>query len=97
MTNACSATCYLRLGATSSSSVATQKVYERPFSNSVMSIALYAIGMRERNSRLFGGKARPLIEILEDIKDAIRIRMSGWHINRMDLRNAAICANWGIA
>ncbi|KAE8677066.1 hypothetical protein F3Y22_tig00111550pilonHSYRG00032 [Hibiscus syriacus] len=58
----------------------------------------YVYGIwRERNNKLFGGKTRTMIENLEDIKDTIRIRMSGWRINMMDLRNAAICARWGIA
>ncbi|KAE8686558.1 hypothetical protein F3Y22_tig00111059pilonHSYRG00273 [Hibiscus syriacus] len=51
---------------------------------------------RERNSRLFGGRARPVGEVLNDICDSIRIRLSGWSINRVDRRNATLCSSRSI-
>ncbi|XP_038993430.1 uncharacterized protein LOC120117196 [Hibiscus syriacus] len=52
---------------------------------------------KERNCRLYGGRARLVDEVLQDIKDALRVRMEGKAINRTDPRNAIICANWGIS
>ncbi|XP_039015373.1 uncharacterized protein LOC120145660 [Hibiscus syriacus] len=51
---------------------------------------------RERNNRLFGGRARSVDDVLQDIKDAVRIRMMGKPINRADSRNIALCTSWGL-
>ncbi|XP_039006622.1 uncharacterized protein LOC120134212 [Hibiscus syriacus] len=52
---------------------------------------------KERNIRLFGGSPRPLEAVLQDIKEAVQIRLSGMPVNRADLRNAGLCTSWGIS
>ncbi|KAE8663142.1 hypothetical protein F3Y22_tig00113096pilonHSYRG00099 [Hibiscus syriacus] len=62
-----------------------------------LALAGYAYSIwKERNNILFGGKARLMRYILEDIREIIRIQFSGWSIDRVDSRNVALCVNWGI-
>ncbi|KAE8707928.1 hypothetical protein F3Y22_tig00110369pilonHSYRG00036 [Hibiscus syriacus] len=51
---------------------------------------------REMNIRLSMGRAKSVDAILQDIKDAVRIRMLGKPINRVDSRNTALCSSWGL-
>ncbi|XP_039010202.1 uncharacterized protein LOC120138882 [Hibiscus syriacus] len=52
---------------------------------------------KERNNRLYGGRAQSVDDVLQDIKEALRVRMEGKAININDPRNAILCANWGIS
>ncbi|XP_039069849.1 uncharacterized protein LOC120216526 [Hibiscus syriacus] len=49
---------------------------------------------KERNNRLYGGRARPVHALMQDIKE-VRIRMEGNTISRADPRNATLCVSWG--
>ncbi|XP_039037375.1 uncharacterized protein LOC120174667 [Hibiscus syriacus] len=51
---------------------------------------------RERNCRLYGGCARPMDALLQDIKVVIRIQLMGCNISSSDPHNTALCTSWGI-
>ncbi|XP_038990950.1 uncharacterized protein LOC120113971 [Hibiscus syriacus] len=52
---------------------------------------------KERNCRLYGGSARSVDALLQDIKAVIQIRLERSTICRSDECNAALCARWDIA
>ncbi|KAE8675169.1 hypothetical protein F3Y22_tig00111693pilonHSYRG00142 [Hibiscus syriacus] len=52
---------------------------------------------KERNSRLFGNRARSKGKLLGDIKEAIQLRLGGKSFNIAYSSNIALCAKWGIA
>ncbi|XP_039052924.1 uncharacterized protein LOC120194796 [Hibiscus syriacus] len=52
---------------------------------------------KERNCRLYGGSARSVDALLQDIKAVIRIRLERSTICRSDECNAALCARLDIA
>ncbi|XP_039031706.1 uncharacterized protein LOC120166515 [Hibiscus syriacus] len=52
---------------------------------------------RERNYRLYGGCARLMDALLQDIKIVVRIRLMGCISRSSDPCNEALCASWGIA
>ncbi|XP_039042390.1 uncharacterized protein LOC120181295 [Hibiscus syriacus] len=50
----------------------------------------------ERNSILFGDRARLVGDVLNDIRDTIQIRLNNWSICKSNSRNIALCEKWGI-
>ncbi|KAE8690595.1 hypothetical protein F3Y22_tig00110893pilonHSYRG00037 [Hibiscus syriacus] len=52
---------------------------------------------KERNSRLFGNRARSKEELLGDIKEAIQLLLGGKSFNTAGSSNIALSAKWGIA